>query len=811
VPGKIYGRGYPAPPRFNGKSYFIRPAGEVYTTPLPSQLATATGRPGSGHLFYASDTAAWWLLWVNAGDDTLLRSAWSTDLLTWTAAETTYLALGLGGGYSLAAAYRSIASTDVVHIGYGVRVSATLHRTYHLRATITAGSITFGASAEIATAATGTDAGTVYTDAIAVGYDSTNKVYRQSSYIDAASNTGNPNTAISTNADAGTSWTPGFGASTQYEQVAQLCWSAANFDLGSGAVLALWDNGANTTTHTDLRWSKWTGSWSAAANVFGSSSTQDANDWGAAERTNTDVHVVRRLTSTTYEHRRFNGTAWSAGQAIPSQANKTGAGLFMASDGVDVWLLVVASDAANSVQYVKWSSGSSTWGSWAVHEASTQVRTALSGSETVAASTIAVCWTETTPDGTFQIVTKPLVTATIHDAAGVAASTTTGSGSLTVATPVAGTAASTTTATGELTRVTPVAGAAATTTAATGALSLIVIHAIAGTAATTTSATAALTRVTPLAGTAASTTTATATITATGALSGAAASTTTAAASLTRTTPVAGTAATVTSATGALTVVTVHPIAGAATSTTSASAALTLVTPVSGVAATTTSATATITATSTLAGTAATTTSAAADLTRITTLSAAAASITSAAAALTITSGPLTYAIAGTAASTTTATAAITATGALTGAAASTTSATAALTGRLAFAGSAASATSATGAVIQLAALNGAASSTTTATGSIGIRYTIAGAGATLTTATGDLAIGSATTTWPIAGIATTITSSTGRLTTRTHRPITSTTPRPGTGDTIRPVTSSTLRPGSGATLRPVTTVTERP
>ena len=411
MPGQVFGRGFPVQPRFGGTPRFWHPGGEEFTVPLPTAEADASGRPSANRLFYAVNSARWWILWVAGDDDATLRSAWSTDLLTWTPGDTTGLNIGINSGFTIAAAYRSISATDVVHIGYGRRISATEHRTYHLRATVAAATITFEASAEIASAGTGNDGGVAFTDAIAVTFDSTNKVFQQSSNIGGAGVAGDPNTAISSNADAGSSWTAGFGASVQHESVAALNWSAANFDLGAGAVLALWDDGAANTTHNDIRWSKWTGTWSTPAAVFGSTSAQDADNWGAVARTATDIHAVRRLTSTTYEHRRFNGTAWSAGQAITAQANKDTAGTFVTSDGTDVYLAIIDSDAANTVRYTKWSSASSTWGAWTALEASTQVRTALSGARTAGAGLLGFCWTEAAGAG-FQIVTKPLSLST---------------------------------------------------------------------------------------------------------------------------------------------------------------------------------------------------------------------------------------------------------------------------------------------------------------------------------------------------------------------------------------------------------------
>jgi hypothetical protein len=134
----------------------------------------------------------------------------------------------------------------------------------------------------------------------------------------------------------------------------------------------------------------------------------DANDFGAvtvdAGAVTTDVHCVLRTGSNTYAHRRNNGTSWSAGQAIPNQNSKAGAGLFMATDGTNAWLFIIDSDAANTVRMCKWTAATPAWdATWTSIEATTKTRNCISGSRQVAGGNIGLLWTETN-GGTFDIV-----------------------------------------------------------------------------------------------------------------------------------------------------------------------------------------------------------------------------------------------------------------------------------------------------------------------------------------------------------------------------------------------------------------------
>jgi hypothetical protein len=384
--------------------------------------ADGTGTPHQSHLLYATGDAAWWLLWVDATSPTSLHAARSTDLITWTGQASLVLPHSPKGGttseygYNLAVAYKSIASTDVVHATVGWRTSATAYGMDHVRGTISGGVLTWGAPAAIISATVSSGVDEAYGPGLNVDSGGRPNLLSVMGAPAGVDHTGDFNGHRATNADAGSSWTPGWDASVDISSGAAETDVVAALDLGGGVTLGLIDAGDVAGKLTkNVKWAKSssTGVWSAVTQTALAASTTanfDSRDWGAVARTTTDVHLVVRNpdVANAYLHRRFNGTAWSAGVSIPSQASKAGAGVFLASDGTDVWLLVVDSDAANTVRSVKWSSGAGTWGTWTVFEASTQTRTALSGCRTAAASRIGVIWTEDAGAGAFRVVTKPL-------------------------------------------------------------------------------------------------------------------------------------------------------------------------------------------------------------------------------------------------------------------------------------------------------------------------------------------------------------------------------------------------------------------
>src|SRR5437660_4718865 len=103
---------------------------------------TGTGLGTSRHVVYAINDGAWWAF---AFTGTQVLSTWrSTDRVTWTAGATHTLAfVHSSEGRNLSAVVLDSNGIDVVHIGLLFRYSGTNLKTYAVRATISAGTLTF--------------------------------------------------------------------------------------------------------------------------------------------------------------------------------------------------------------------------------------------------------------------------------------------------------------------------------------------------------------------------------------------------------------------------------------------------------------------------------------------------------------------------------------------------------------------------------------------------------------------------------------------------------------------------------------------
>jgi hypothetical protein len=372
-------------------------------------VADATGRGYMSHVIYAVKDAAWWAFYIDSANGNQLKVRRSTDLISWSAATAFTLTNNHNSeGMNIELRYRYISGYDVVHIQMSYAVSATNHRSYHIRATISGGAIAFGAENLVNNV--GTMSYTYPIDDASVGFDTNNKIYMIGGFNDAGG-LGNPAYSISTNADTGAAWTAGFGTYTVIETVNDVVNSSFITDLAGGNMLGIWDDGqVGGGNFTSLRWSKWNGaSWSAPASIYTITGVAK-NNWGALAISTTDVHVITRTGANTFNHYSFNGTSWSAKAAPPNQTSKDNSGIFLAIDGKDLWLFIIDSDASNTVRYCKYRPASNSWDSWTVLEASSKTRNNISGYPIKSGDTIAVSWSQVN-GGNYDYVVASLVGA----------------------------------------------------------------------------------------------------------------------------------------------------------------------------------------------------------------------------------------------------------------------------------------------------------------------------------------------------------------------------------------------------------------
>lgn len=363
-------------------------------------LATAPGRPHQGRLQYATNDGAWW--WFHLESATLgsLKTYRSTSSSlgssSWSAKTSLTLANSADSeGQNLAVAYKNISSNDVIHFH---RDDLGDTGRYHTRGAISGADISWGSETAIVT---GQGAAP---DCVSITITSDNFPLGIAQGDNGSTSNGQPVARKASNADAGSSWTAGFGSATTLANLAGAQFSAKIVPLASGGALAMYGDvpggTEGATGMTDIRSAKYSsGSWAADVSITAGSgfTGQWDNDWCAVRVSDTDIHVVVRTGASSYTHRRYNGTSWSAGHSIPSQASKAKAGVFLATDGTNVWLAVIDSDAANTVRYIKWTSGG--WdAAWAAAETSTKTRTYLTGCQDIptigGAQPLALAWAE---------------------------------------------------------------------------------------------------------------------------------------------------------------------------------------------------------------------------------------------------------------------------------------------------------------------------------------------------------------------------------------------------------------------------------
>ncbi len=374
-------------------------ASQIIGTTIAGTTTDSTGMAFQSHLVWAVNDSAWWLFFISNGATTTVQTFRSPDGVTWTAKTSSgaYTSSGtVVAGRSIGIAYKNISSNDIVGM-FARTIEGSNDGSQHNRAAIASAAISYSGWASASGSQHAADTAT-RPGGCGSAFDSSNRPYDANNISGTPNIDGNPCMNKGTNTDAGTSWTAGMGAAAQVEAVTNSCNAFCLFDAGAGKLIGLWENASGTEPSgmTNVRVAAWSGTaWGTVGNVFTAFTAEDPNNFGAVALSTSDIHVVARTGSNTFVHKRVNASATvSAGDSITNQNNKAGAGLFMATNGTNVWLFCIDSAAANNVMWAKWTSGAG-WSAWSTLESTSKTRGFLTGYPTVSNNLIGVVWSET--------------------------------------------------------------------------------------------------------------------------------------------------------------------------------------------------------------------------------------------------------------------------------------------------------------------------------------------------------------------------------------------------------------------------------
>lgn len=357
-------------------------------------ISDISGAAWQSHIVH--DGTYWWVFYFDSSATTSLKSAYSSDLTTWNAGATLTVAATITQALNLCATIKTISGHTVVHVAYTSNTGSYV--LYRVRGTISGATLTWGSPSAI---------GFPISQSLPlhenIVLSSDNKLF----CMTPSSGSGNAGCHRTTDADDGTTG-PTTNVDEQVSSTTWYCNSGTAIPLASGNMLDVWEKADTTETAsmTNVSWSKFTGSWSAKADIFTNFGASDPNNYGIVKVSDTDIHAVARSGSNTYEHKRFDGSSWSSGHSISTQNSLANGGIFMASDGTNVWLFVIDTDGANTIRYCEWTGSS--WGSWTALETTTKTRTFISGYPVAVGGVVAALWTEDHGDGTYDLVVEGL-------------------------------------------------------------------------------------------------------------------------------------------------------------------------------------------------------------------------------------------------------------------------------------------------------------------------------------------------------------------------------------------------------------------
>jgi hypothetical protein len=372
-------------------------------------VTAPTGNAQQVHAFWAANAKAWVLVYLADSDPMALHTASSPDFATWTTSTITQPVHGsIADGRDFSLAAKNIAGTDVVHLVVSEKNGAQRQHE-HARGHVDPKSADLGIDGYVQFTFTTLAQPALDPDGPSTAVTVDDHVVELSSwYDDGDGGAGDSFGWVSTDPDPGSgAWPMGFDQGTELQMVHLFVNSRAAVALGSGDVLALWDKGDQEPTPTNVFFSRFQGGmWTPFDAVFDDSegADMDHDDWGVARRQDDDVHAVRRTRSGEFEHRRYNGMAWTTGEPIPNIKDSgkdvgaiDGGGLVVTTDGTTVTLFAIAASGGNPIEATTWKGS---WGDWRVVVGPGGNRSYLSAAQGPSGRT-GLLWTEGTPNGTF--------------------------------------------------------------------------------------------------------------------------------------------------------------------------------------------------------------------------------------------------------------------------------------------------------------------------------------------------------------------------------------------------------------------------
>jgi hypothetical protein len=104
------------------------------------------------------------------------------------------------------------------------------------------------------------------------------------------------------------------------------------------------------------------GTWTKGT-IFVPDASQNINDWSLYRVSDAEIHAVRYAAGRGFDHRRFSGSAWSAGEAIPAMTPLVGGGLVLVGEGASFSLFAIDAGASRTIKSLAWSGSNwaSTW------------------------------------------------------------------------------------------------------------------------------------------------------------------------------------------------------------------------------------------------------------------------------------------------------------------------------------------------------------------------------------------------------------------------------------------------------------------